>query len=98
MNKDKMPGLETCLNHLEILNVIHAEVLKIIEEEKNQNNGELTKKSEILENSFMFFVARIACKCSDIRFDTKLIQETIIKQLQFHRKIIKLDLNLEALT
>jgi hypothetical protein len=27
MNKDKMPGLETCLNHLEILNVIHVEVL-----------------------------------------------------------------------
>ncbi len=73
MNKDKMPGLETCLNHLEILDVIHKEVLQIIDEEKKLNNCESTKKSEILENSFMFFVTRIACKCNDIRFDTKLI-------------------------
>lgn len=66
MYKDEVPGLEECASHLEILNIIHKTVKSIIEVEKNKNNGMLTSKCEMLDNSFIFFISRIGRRGHDI--------------------------------
>ena len=87
--------MEECASHLEILNIIHKTVKSIIEVEKNKNGGQMTSKCELLENSFMFFISRIGRRGHDIQIETSLITQIIIKQLQFHRKLLKFDIAVE---
>lgn len=48
----------------------------------------------MIENSYMFFIAKISKKGSQIKIDNALCQSTILQQLKFHRKLLKLDLNI----
>ena len=73
MYKDEVPGLEECSSHLDILSTIHKTVKSIIDVEKNKNNGQMTSKCELLENSFMFFISRIGRRGHDIQIETSLI-------------------------
>lgn len=57
----------------------------------------MTSKCELLENSFMFFISRIGRRGHEILIESSLITQIIIKQLQFHRKLLKLDINIEDL-
>ena len=54
MYKEDVPGLEKCPTHIEILQTMQNSIKKYQEKQKG------TSKCEIVENSFMFFVARIS--------------------------------------
>lgn len=51
----------------------------VIKDEKNQNEGRMTRKSEILENSFIFFISKISKLGPSVQIETELIKQTIIK-------------------
>jgi hypothetical protein len=97
MYKDEIAGLEECASHNDILNVIHNEVKEMLEIDKAEHDGQISSKCEVLENSYMFFIAKISSRGSLIKIDEELYQSTIIKQLKFHRKLLKMDLNIEGL-
>ena len=64
-----MPGLEESASHTEILSAIHAEVQELLEKDKLENNGQISSRCEIIENSYMFFIAKISEKGSQIHID-----------------------------
>lgn len=64
MYKHEVPGLEESASHTEILSAIHAEVQELLEKDKLENNGQISSKCEIIENSYMFFIAKISKKGS----------------------------------
>jgi hypothetical protein len=86
-----------CATHNEILNQIQKTVHELIDQDRKQNEGQITSKGELLENSYMFFIANISKKGKIVKIDDELFQQTIIKQLKFHRKLLKLDLNIHDL-
>ena len=45
----------------------------------------------------MFFISKISAKGGHFEIQKELYVQTIIKQLKFHRKLTKMDLNLETL-
>jgi hypothetical protein len=69
----------------------------LLEKDKEANQGQISSKCEIIENSYMFFIAKISKKGSLINIDEALVQSSIIKQLKFHRKLLKMDLNVQEL-
>lgn len=73
-------GLEECMSHKEILQIVSSEVYKILDKDKTDNNGTLTDSGEKLENSFIFFIMNIS-KDSMITISEDLCQYIIIKQL-----------------
>jgi hypothetical protein len=97
MYKHEVPGLEETAYHHEILRIIHSEVQDLLEKDKEANQGQISSKCEIIENSYMFFIAKISKKGSLINIDEALVQSSIIKQLKFHRKLLKMDLNVQEL-
>jgi hypothetical protein len=97
MYKDEIAGLEECASHNDILNCIHNEVKQILELDKKEHDGQMSSKCEVLENSYMFFISKISSRGGLIKIDEELYQSTIIKQLKFHRKLLKMDVNIEDL-
>jgi len=97
MYKDEIAGLEECASHNDILNCIHNEVKQILELDKKEHDGQMSSKCEVLENSYMFFISKISSRSGLIKIDEELYQSTIIKQLKFHRKLLKMDVNIEDL-
>jgi hypothetical protein len=97
MYKDEIAGLEECASHNDILNCIHNEVKQILELDQKEHDGQISSKCEVLENSYMFFISKISSRGGLIKIDEELYQSTIIKQLKFHRKLLKMDVNIEDL-
>jgi|TARA_B110000285_G_C15103960_1_gene606754 hypothetical protein len=97
MYKDEIAGLEECASHNDILNCIHNEVKQILELDKKEHDGQMSSKCEVLENSYMFFISKISSRGGLIKIDEELYQSTIIKQLKFHRKLLKMDVNIDDL-
>lgn len=97
MYKDEIAGLEECASHNDILNCIHNEVKQILELDQKEHDGQISSKCEVLENSYMFFISKISSRGGLIKIDEELYQSTIIKQLKFHRKLLKMDVNIDDL-
>ena len=97
MYKDEIAGLEECASHNDILNCIHNEVKQILELDQKEHDGQISSKCEVLENSYMFFNSKISSRGGLIKINEELYQSTIIKQLKFHRKLLKMDVNIEDL-
>lgn len=57
-----MAGLEECCTHQQILKIISQNVEDIIENDKKQNEGWISSRCEILENSYMFFISKVSSK------------------------------------
>lgn len=53
-----------------------------------EKNGAMTAKSECLDNAFTFFIGKISQKGAQLPINLNLAQDIIIKQLQFHRKLV----------
>jgi hypothetical protein len=64
MYKHEVPGLEECATHARILEVIHKAVQEMLEKDKEANEGMISSKCEMIENSYMFFIAKISKKGS----------------------------------
>lgn len=45
----------------------------------------------------MFFISKISKRGAMLNIETQLYQSTILKQLKFHRKLLKLDVNINDL-
>jgi hypothetical protein len=97
MYKDEIAGLEECASHNDILNCIHNEVKQILELDQKEHDGQISSKCEVLENSYMFFISKISSRGGLIKINEELYQSTIIKQLKFHRKLLKMDVNIDDL-
>lgn len=97
MYKHEVPGLEECASHDRILQVIHQAVQGMLEKDREAHEGQISSKCEMIENSYMFFIAKISKKGSEIPIDSTLCQATILKQLKFHRKLLKIDLKIQDL-
>ena len=57
----------------------------------------MSQNAELLENSYMFFISKISMRGKQLKLDEQLFQSIIIKQLKFHRKLLKMDLNVADL-
>jgi len=97
MYKDEIAGLEECASHNDILNCIHNEVKQILELDQKEHDGQISSKCEVLENSYMFFISKISSRGGLIKINEELYQSTVIKQLKFHRKLLKMDVNIDDL-
>jgi len=72
MYKDEVAGLEECSTHNDILAIISKSVKEMLTTDKEANNGEMSANMEMLENSFMFFVAKISSKGDSFKADDLL--------------------------
>lgn len=72
MYKDEIAGLEECSNHNDILNAIYNEVKEILEIDKKEHDGQMSSRCEVLENSYMFFIAKISSRGGMIKIDDQL--------------------------
>ena len=66
----------------------------MLAKDKQANDGQMSSKCEILENSYMFFISKISSKGHHLQIEEELYRQTIIKQLKFHRKLLKMDIDI----
>lgn len=72
MYKDEVPGLEECSTHNEILRAISKQVEDMLLKDKQANDGQMSSKCEILENSYMFFISKISSKGQHLQIEEEL--------------------------
>ena len=78
------------MTHEEILSYIDTKVAAILEEDRNQNDGELTAKGEAIQNGMMFLITTVS-KRSKIHLSEELCLRTVFEQILFHKKLLKID-------
>ena len=97
MYKSEVPGLEECASHQAILEILHKEMTGVLEAERSQNDQQLSPLGEIIENSYIFFISKVSQKGMVITINHELYCSTITKQLNFHRKLLEMHINIDSL-
>ena len=89
MYEDSIQGLEPCLSHEAVVVTLDEQVDKMLKQDKESNDGEMTVKGEALSNAFMFFVTQISRR-NKVALSEELCLRIISEQIAFHKKLLKL--------
>lgn len=81
--------MEPCYAHTDMLMIFEQKVNKLINIEKESNDGKLTEKAEKLQNAFLFFLTQVS-RNKKVPITKALCLKIVREQIAFHKTLYRI--------